>query len=62
MRLYANRWARNEDQIFLQLVKTSNWNNKEEMYRVFNCGVGMMIIINPNELKKVEEIFVREEV
>ena len=62
MRLYANRWARNEDQFFYNWLRQVTGTTKEEMYRVFNCGVGMMIIINPNELKKVEEIFVREEV
>ena len=28
-----------------------------EMYRTFNCGIGMMIFISSNEYSKVEEIF-----
>ena len=62
MNLKADSWGRSEDKFFYKWLGQVTGTSKEEMYRVFNCGVGMLIIIDSNELELVEEIFVREKV
>ena len=62
MNLKADSWGRSEDKFFYKWLGQVTGTSKEEMYRVFNCGVGMLIIIDSDELELVEEIFVREKV
>ena len=37
-----------------QLIQKKGRVSEEEMYRVFNMGIGMVIICNPSEIKQVK--------
>ena len=42
--------------IFRWLQKTGNVET-QEMYRTFNCGIGMALVVSPEEVKKTIELF-----
>jgi phosphoribosylaminoimidazole (AIR) synthetase len=46
-------------------LKIFNWLKKKkisdrEMLKTFNCGVGFCLIINPNNIKKINKFFLKK--
>ncbi len=50
-----NYEAWQKPEIFNFLQKTGNVSD-EEMYRTFNCGIGMVIVVDMNDVKEVKQI------
>ena len=42
-----------------KLVQDESLLNKTEMLKTFNCGIGMVLIINKKDIKKFEKIFIK---
>ena len=53
MRLKINPDKLFKDPIY-DWIKSLNYVSQEEMLEVFNCGYGMLVIISPSELDKLD--------
>ena len=40
-----------------KLVQEKSMLSEKEMLKTFNCGIGMVLIINKNDIKKFNQIF-----
>jgi phosphoribosylaminoimidazole synthetase len=64
-RVIPDKLCANIDLRKIKTLKIFNWlkqNNisDKEMLKTFNCGVGFCLIINPNNLKKINKYFSKE--
>ena len=55
MRLRKESW--NEDNDFYDWIRQVTGTSQEELYRVFNCGLGMLIVASPEHSHKIQELF-----
>ena len=51
--IHANSWTRSP--LFQWLQQAGNISD-DEMHRVFNCGIGMVVIVSANDAGKAREI------
>ena len=55
MRLRKESW--NKDNDFYDWIRQVTGTSQEELYRVFNCGLGMLIVASPEHSHKIQELF-----
>ena len=55
MRLRKKDW--NNDDNFYDWVRQVTGTSQEELFRVFNCGLGMLIVASPEDSHKIQELF-----
>ena len=55
MHLKKENWDKDDD--FYKWLRHVTGTSQEELFKVFNCGLGMLIIVSPDDSQKIQELY-----